>query len=84
MLNKLTSSSAKDLFFKASLLLLVLDDPVGSETILNRCIDKDPGYGNSREAKFVQGIINAIHKRDPDGFATEWYGFYFEFYKEID
>jgi len=48
MENKLTAPSAKELYFKASLLYLCNDDSVGCSNALERYADKDPSFISTR------------------------------------
>lgn len=48
---------AKKLFFKASLLFLVLEDEVGAERKVEEYCEHDPSLNNSFESKFLKGII---------------------------
>jgi len=52
--NKLTAPSARDLFFRSCLLLLVLDDTVGAENNLEKYCDLDPSLTGTREFKFIK------------------------------
>ena len=71
--NKLTASSAKDLYFKAVLLYLAGDDTIGAEQALERYTSNDPTFFNTRQQKFLTKIIKAVNEQKVKDFAEEWY-----------
>lgn len=84
--NKLTAPSARDPFFRCCLLHLAndvhnfingifklkLQDTVGAENAIVKYSDLDPSFANTREAKFVKGLITAIEAKSVENFSTEW------------
>jgi alpha-soluble NSF attachment protein len=72
MENKLTAPSAKELYFKASLLYLCNDDSVGCANALEKFVDKDPSFSTTRQFKFVQQLIKAVDTNDVQIFSEEW------------
>jgi len=75
MQNKLTAPSAKDLYFKAVLLFLANDDSVGATQALERYINNDPTFFQTRQQKFVQAIIKSVKEQDLTLFSNECYKF---------
>lgn len=78
--HNLTKYSAKDCFFKASLIFLALDvsyiqDTVGCENKLIDYSNKDPSYETSREAKFIRDLLKAISKHDQAEFEDVVFNF---------
>jgi len=73
--NRLTAPSAKDLYFRASLLHLANADTVGSENAIEKYSDLDPTFGTSREAKFVKALIKAIEEQNVQAFSDECWEF---------
>lgn len=69
--NKLTAPSSKDLFFRSCLLFLANDDAIGATSAIEKYSDKDPGFLNTRECKFIQALITAIEKKDVPKFSDE-------------
>jgi len=69
--NKLTASSAKDLYFKAVLLYLAGDDTIGAEQALERYTSNDPTFFNTRQQKFLTKIIKAVNEQKVKDFAEE-------------
>jgi hypothetical protein len=70
--NNLLRHSAKDLFFKASLLFLVIEDDIGLEKSIDMASDRDPFFINSMEQKFLNKILDAWRANDTETFAVEW------------
>jgi len=73
--HKLTAPSAKDLFFKATLLHLANDDPVGAENAIEKFSDNDPTFGTSRECKFARALIKATEEKNVQAFSDESWEF---------
>lgn len=73
--HKLTAPSAKDLFFRASILHLANDDSVGASNALEKYTDVDPTFATSRECKFIRGLIKAIESKDVQAFSDECWEF---------
>lgn len=61
MQNKLTAPSAKELYFKSVLLFLANDgDDIGAQQALERYVNNDPTFYQTRQQKFCAGIIKSI------------------------
>eukprot|EP01017_Pseudomicrothorax_dubius_P037227 TRINITY_DN542_c0_g1_i4.p1 TRINITY_DN542_c0_g1~~TRINITY_DN542_c0_g1_i4.p1 ORF type:complete len:300 (+),score=99.84 TRINITY_DN542_c0_g1_i4:137-1036(+) len=73
--NKLTAPSARDLFFRAALLHLTMDDVPGATNALERYSDRDPTFVGTREHNFTKGIISSMEKRDLTLFSDECFEF---------
>lgn len=73
--NRLTAPSAKELFFKASLLYMANDDVIGAEKGMDMYRDKDPAYGSTREYKFSVSVIKAINEMNVQEFSDACYDF---------
>ena len=58
--NNLMRFHSRKYFFKASLLLLVLNDDIGAEKKVEKYSDDDPNFNSCMEKKFVLKIIEAI------------------------
>lgn len=67
--NKLTAPSAKDLYFKAVLLHLANDDSIGAEQALDRYVNNDPTFFNTRQQKFLTKVIKAVKESKAKDFA---------------
>ena len=52
MQSRLTAPSAKELYFKAVLLFLANDDAIGAAQAMQRYLDKDPTFFQTRQQKF--------------------------------
>lgn len=63
--------SARELFFKACLLFLVLEDDIGLEKSIEISADKDAFFHNSMEQKFLNRILEAWRSNDVDQFSHE-------------
>ena len=50
----LLKSSAKDLFFKCVVLFLIKKDDVTAEIYLNKFLEEDPTFDDTREVKFLR------------------------------
>ena len=70
--NKLTASSAKDIYFRAVLLYLAGDDTIGAEQALERYVNNDPTFFNTRPHKFLTNTIKVINEQRVKDFAKEW------------
>ena len=65
----LLKSSAKDLFFKCVVLFLIKKDDVTAEIYLNKFLEEDPTFDDTREVKFLREAIRCVSEPpDPDGF----------------
>lgn len=73
--NRLTAPSAKDLYFRATILHLANNDTVGAESGLDKYSDQDPTFGTSRETKFVRALIKAIEEQNVQAFSDECWEF---------
>lgn len=73
--NRLTAASAKDLFFRASILHLAIDDTVGAANALEKYADLDPTFGTSREAKFARALIKAMEDKNVQAYSDECWEF---------
>ena len=73
MQSKLTAPSAKDLYFKAVLLYLALDDAIGANQAMQRYLNYDPTFLQTRQQKFAQALITAVKEQDLALFSNEWY-----------
>jgi len=73
--HKLTAPSARDLFFRACLLHLVIDDTVGAETSMEKYTDKDPSLSTTREFKFVRALVKVIEEKNLQEFSDQCFEF---------
>lgn len=73
--NKLTAPSARDLFFRAVLLYLTLDDATGAANALEKYSDQDPTFSTTREYKFAKAVIEAMDKKNLQQFSDECFDF---------
>jgi len=73
--NKLTSGSARDLFFRCCLLNLVLGDTVGAMNSVDRYIDKDPSLSSTKEFKFIRNLTQAIEEKKIQEFSDACFDF---------
>jgi alpha-soluble NSF attachment protein len=73
--NKLTAPSARDLFFRAVLLYLTMDDVPGATNALDKFCDLDPTFQTTREHNFAKGVIEALDKKSIQQFSDECYEF---------
>ena len=64
MQNKLTAPSAKELYFKSVLLYLTNQDDVGAAQALERYINNDPTFYQTRQHKFCTALIKSIKEQD--------------------
>lgn len=69
--NNLLRHSARELFFKACLIFLVLEDDIGLEKSIEMSSDKDPFFNNSMEQKFLTRILDAWRANDVEQFSHE-------------
>jgi alpha-soluble NSF attachment protein len=72
MQSKLTAPSAKELYFKSVLLFLANDDAIGAGQALQRYLNNDPTFFNTRQQKFVQALITSVKNQDVSLFSNEW------------
>ncbi len=72
MQSKLTAPSAKELYLKSLLLFLANDDAIGAKHAMERYINTDPTFFQTRQQKFVQAIIKSVEEQDLDLFTSEW------------
>lgn len=70
--NNIMRHSAKELFFKAALLYLTLEDDIGLKKFIDTSTDKDPFFNNSMEQKFLNRILDAWISNDHEAFGHEW------------
>lgn len=75
MKNKLTAPSAKELFFKSVLLYMANDDSIGANQAMERYLNLDPTFYNSRQHKLCMGLLKAIHDGSLPLFSEECYKF---------
>lgn len=73
MQSKLTAPSAKDLYFKAILLYLANDDSIGAQQAMQRYLNNDPTFLQTRPQKFAQALITSVKEQDLGLFSSEWY-----------
>ena len=75
LMHNLTRFSAKDCYFKASLLYLANDDTIGAENAMVRYSNKDPSYETSRENKLIKDLLAAIRAEDVGTFENILFSF---------
>lgn len=75
MQSKLTAPSAKDLYFKAILLYLANDDSIGAQQAMQRYLNNDPTFLQTRPQKFAQALITSVKEQDLGLFSSECYKF---------
>lgn len=73
--HKLTSGSAKDMWFRIGMLHLANDDTVGAENSIDKYAGEDPAWGNSREAKLIAALSKCMEEKNLQGFSDECAGF---------
>lgn len=73
MQSKLTAPSAKELYFKSILLFLANDDVIGAAQAMQRYLNNDPTFLQTRQQKFAQAIITSVKEQDLALFSNEWY-----------
>ena len=81
MQSKLTAPSAKEQYFKAVLLYLANDDAIGANQAMQRYLNYDPTFLQTRQQKFAQAIITSVKEQDLPLFSNEWYLFPLQSYK---
>jgi len=64
MQSKLTAASAKELYFKAILLFLANDDAVGAKQAMERYLNSDPTFLQTRQQKFAAAVITSVDQQD--------------------
>lgn len=62
--NKLTAPSAKEQYFRAILLFLANDDDIGANMALERYINNDPTFYQTRQHKFCAALIKALKEKN--------------------
>lgn len=75
MQSKLTAPSAKELYFKSILLFLANDDVIGAAQAMQRYLNNDPTFLQTRQQKFAQAIITSVKEQDLALFSNECYKF---------
>jgi alpha-soluble NSF attachment protein len=73
MQSKLTAPSAKELYFKSVLLFLANDDAIGAAQAMQKYLNNDPTFFQTRQQKFAQAMITSVKEQDLALFSTEWY-----------
>ena len=63
--------SARELFFKACLLFLVLEDDIGLEKSIEMSSDRDPFFNNSMEQKFLVRVLDAWRGNEVEQYSLE-------------
>lgn len=58
--NKLTAPSAKEQYFRAILLFLANDDDIGANMALERYMNNDPTFYQTRQQKFCAALIKSL------------------------
>lgn len=66
--NNLMKFHSKDLFVRATLIFLLLDDDIGAEKQLEKYADSDPALNSSYELKFLKNLIKAYKEKKADEF----------------
>ena len=64
MQSKLTAPSAKELYFKSILLFLANDDGIGAGHAMQKYLNTDPTFFQTRQQKFAQAVIQAVKEQD--------------------
>ena len=70
MQNKLTAPSAKELYFKAILLYLCMDDAIGASQAMQKYLNNDPSFLQTRQQKFADKLIKSVKEQDLQLFST--------------
>ena len=70
MQSKLTAPSAKELYFRAILLYLANDDAIGANQAMQRYLNYDPTFLQTRQQKFAQALINSVKQADMSLFSN--------------
>mgnify|MGYP003335750695 CR=1 FL=1 len=65
--------SAKDLWIKALILFMVLEDDVGYERALEGYLDQEPSFSNNFELKLLKKLNDRWMAKDSDGFSQVAY-----------
>jgi alpha-soluble NSF attachment protein len=81
MQNKLTAPSAKELYFKAILLYLANDDAIGANQAMQKYLNNDPTFLQTRQQKFAQALITSVKEQNLSLFSNEWYSISYHSYK---
>lgn len=73
--NNLSKWSLKDYFFKSVLCYLAGDDVVAGSKSLDKFVDWEPSFQQTREFGLLNDLIQAINDRDGQAFADKLYDF---------
>ena len=73
--NSLSRWSLKDYFFKVVLCVLCMDDVIEAHKRKDQFLQDDPSWGQSREYKLVEGILESIDQGDVEGFSDKVFDF---------
>lgn len=63
------------LFFKVVLCVLCMDDVIEAHKRKDQFLQDDPSWGQSREYKLVEGILESIDQGDVEGFSDKVFDF---------
>ena len=72
MQSKLTAPSAKEQYFKAIMLYLANDDAIGANQAMQKYLNTDPTFLQTRQQKFADKLIKSVKEQDIGLFSTEW------------
>jgi alpha-soluble NSF attachment protein len=72
MQNKLTAPSAKEQYFKAILLYLANGDEIGATQAMQKYLNNDPTFFQTRQQKFAQALITSVKEQNRQLFSNEW------------
>ncbi|KAJ4484755.1 vesicular-fusion protein SEC17 [Lentinula edodes] len=64
----LTKYSVKEYWLKAALCALAMNDPVSARRSMQKYCTQDATFPSTREAKFVNALIDAVQAGDPEAF----------------
>ncbi|KAE9408132.1 vesicular-fusion protein SEC17 [Gymnopus androsaceus JB14] len=64
----LTKYSVKDYWLRAGLCALAMNDPVTARRNMQKYCTQDATFASTREAKFVNALIEAVQAGDPESF----------------
>lgn len=53
-------------------MFLANDDAIGAGQAMQRYLDKDPTFFQTRQQKFAQAIITSVKEQDLGLFSNEW------------
>jgi len=68
--NHLTKWSARDHYLKGGLCRLAMGDPVGARQTIQRYMDEDITFSETRECKLLNAIVDAWDKMDVEAFTA--------------